>query len=237
MIPLRDNVPRVRPPWAVIVIVALNTLAYGWEMSLSRSELVECLYRFGVVPLRYTDTAWACSMGYPGDGVWPFLTYMFLHSGLLHLVFNMWFLWIFADNVEDACGHWRFLTFYLLCGFLALGTHLVFHPGDSTPIVGASGAIAGVMGAYFMLYPQGTVLTFIPVLIFPWFLKLSAVFFLGLWFGLQVVFGLGTTSGDNGGIAWWAHAGGFAAGILLIRVFRNPSLCESCYLTGLRGDE
>lgn len=236
MIPLRDNVPRVNTPWVVYGILALNILAYLYEAQLSRPELMRFVFRYGVVPLRYFEPDWARAAGFPADGILPLFTYMFLHSGLLHVGLNMWFLWIFADNVEDACGHGRFLAFYLICGLAALGTHLLFNPGDKTPIVGASGAIAGVLGAYFMLYPHGKILTFIPIFIIPWVVKLPAVIFLGVWFGIQVVFGLASNAG-GGGIAWWAHAGGFAAGMGLIRFFRNPRLCRYCYVPERRDYE
>jgi len=151
------------------------------------------------------------------------LTSIFLHGGFLHLAGNMLYLWIFGDNVEDAMGHGRFLLFYLLCGVLAAASQIAVNPNAWIPMIGASGAIAGVLAAYFMLFPQSRVLTLIPIFFFLRLTTIPAVFFLGFWFLLQVIQGVGDVAGA-GGTAWFAHIGGFIAGIILVFFFRKPGV-------------
>jgi membrane associated rhomboid family serine protease len=164
----------------------------------------------------------------PADFSWPtLLSSMFLHGGWMHFLGNMLFLWIFGDNVEDRMGHGRFLVFYLLCGAVAAAAHLASDPASPVPTIGASGAVAGVMGAYFVLYPQSRILTLVPIFLFIQIVEIPAIIFLGLWFVLQLFSGLGsvlsTARGDAvGGIAFWAHVAGFAAGALLVLAFRRP---------------
>lgn len=235
MIPLRDNVPRLTTPVVVWTIIVLNVLVFLFELSLGPQGLGLLVQIFGVVPARFFDPAWSEVTGLPGPSFWPVLTYMFLHGGWFHLVMNMWMLWIFADNVEDVTGHLGFAAFYLLCGLAALGLHLVFSLDSPAPIVGASGAIAGVMGAYLVLFPRGKVYTLFFLFIFPWFVLIPAPFFLGFWFLLQLFSGLfSTLGGAAGGVAWWAHVGGFLAGAFLIRFFRKPERCTHCYDWGTR---
>ena len=229
MIPLRDNVPRRTTPVAVWILIGLNVAAFLFSESFTEQGRVALFYVLGVVPARYFDPAWAQVHGL-GTSYWPVLTHMFLHSGWWHLIMNMWMLWIFADNVEDATGHVGFAAFYLLCGLAALATHLVFNLDAKVPVVGASGAIAGIMGAYFVLYPRGKVYTLIPIFFLPWFVLIPAPFFLGFWFLIQILSGLaGHAAGQPGGVAWWAHVGGFLAGAVLIRLFVSPKSCPSCY--------
>ena len=231
MLPLRDNIPRRYTPIAVRIIVILNALAFVFELTLSQTELARLFYIFGVVPARYFHPAWADWIGYPQTSILPFVSHMFLHSGLLHFVVNMWILWVFADNVEDVMGPVRFILFYLLCGLIALGGHMAFFSDSTMPVVGASGAIAGVMGAYLILYPHAQVLTLIPIFIFPFFINLPAVVFLGLWFFIQLLSGLVASLGAQGagGVAWWAHAFGFLAGLFVIPLFKDDKRCYSCY--------
>ncbi len=229
MIPLRDNVPRRGTPLAVWAIIGLNVLAFLFTQDFAPQGQVALYYLFGVVPARYFDPAWAQVHGL-GTSYWPALTHMFLHSGWWHLLMNMWMLWIFADNVEDATGHLGFAVFYLLCGLSALAVHLVFNLDSRVPVVGASGAIAGIMGAYFVLYPRGKVYTLIPIFFLPWFVLIPAPFFLGFWFLTQVISGVaGQAANQPGGVAWWAHVGGFLAGAGLIRLFVSRERCPSCY--------
>jgi hypothetical protein len=149
---------------------------------------------------------------------------MFLHGGFWHLFGNMWSLYIFGDNVEDRLGPVRYLLFYLLCGFASGLTHLLFNYYSKLPTVGASGAIAGVMGAYFLLYPHSKILTFIPIFFIPYFIEIPAVFFLGIWFVLQFLSAAGTPA-EGGGIAWWAHIGGFVFGMICLKIFlRTPEI-------------
>ena len=235
MIPLRDDIPRVHFPVAVIVVIAANLGAH-LLLSAQPPQLQEALYRLlGVVPARYAFPDWASLAGYPAMGALPFFSYMFLHSGWWHLLMNMWMLWIFADNIEDVMGPLRFAAFYLLCGLAALALHMAFNLAESAPVIGASGAVAGVMGGYVMLYPRGKVVTFIPIIIIPYIVDLPAWLFLGLWFLSQVLSGLFAHLGQQaGGIAWWAHVGGFLAGMLLVRLFMRPERCYYCQYKGLR---
>jgi membrane associated rhomboid family serine protease len=158
------------------------------------------------------------------DSYWPFLTCMFLHGGWAHLIGNMWSLWIFGDNVEDVMGPWRFLAFYLLTGLLAGVTHYFLNLDSAVPTVGASGAIAGVLGAYFILYPRSQIVVLVPIFFFPLFFQLPAVTYLLFWFLSQVFGGAiaGLTSSQVSGIAFWAHVGGFLAGVVFHRLFIFP---------------
>lgn len=231
MIPLRDNIPHRFKPIGVGIIIAINTLFFLYEMGLSRADLARLFHLLGVVPARFFHPDWAQWMGYPAGGTISFLSHMFLHSGWLHFLANMWILWIFADNVEDTMGTIRFLFFYLLCGLLALLVHMLFNMDSSVPVVGASGAIAGVMGAYFVLYPHARVLTFLPIFFIPYLIELPAVLFLGVWFLIQVLSGLfsSVASQSGAGVAWWAHAGGFIAGLLLLPLFKDDKRCYYCF--------
>lgn len=238
MIPLKDNIPRIRKPIVVWVIFALNAAVFLFELFLPGRELNIFVHLYGAIPLRLTDHDWALQMGYPPGALASAFTYMFVHGGWLHILLNMWVFWIFADNVEDALGHWRFLLFYLLSGLAALTMHVVFNAGSDMPVVGASGAIAGVMGAYFRLFPQARVIVLIPLLFIPWIVEVPAVVFLGLWFLLQVLSGLlsSTPLGDGQSVAWWAHAGGFVFGMLLVRLLGRLD-CRYCYVTETRSYE
>jgi membrane associated rhomboid family serine protease len=225
MIPLRDNVPSSRRPLVTWTIIGLCTLLFLYEQLLPERVLVEFLHIYGVTPARYTDQSYAAAVGYPQGGYESMITYMFLHGGWLHYLINMWVLWIFADNVEEALGHGRFIVFYLVCGLFAVGTHILFNWNGITPVIGASGAIAGVMGAYFRLFPKARVVTLIPILIFPWIIELPAIVFLGIWFAVQLISGL---AGSSDSVAVWAHAGGFVAGLALVRWFLPPG-CQYCF--------
>lgn len=235
MIPIKDNIPRIRRPVVVACLFAINLAVFLFEQFLPERSLVHFLHLYGAVPLRMLDARWALEVGYPSGGlagsVVPAFSYMFLHGGWLHFLLNMWVLWVFADNVEDALGHWRFLAFYLLAGLAALGLHVAFNASSTMPVVGASGAVAGIMGAYFKLFPQARIIVLIPILFIPWIVEVPAVVFLGLWFFIQVTSGLLAHSPLNDGqsVAWWAHAGGFAFGMFLARRF-GPLDCRYCYL-------
>jgi membrane associated rhomboid family serine protease len=150
---------------------------------------------------------------------------MFLHGNLFHLISNMWMLWIFGDNVEDCMGHGRYLVFFLLCGIASVAAQTISSPGSMIPMIGASGAISGVLGAYFLTYPQARVLTLVPIVFFIYLIELPAYFFLGFWFVMQFIQGslhsLNSTTEGTGGIAFWAHVGGFVAGVLLLGLFRQ----------------
>ncbi len=216
MIPLRDVNPSHSFPGMTILIIIVNAIIFLYEVSLGQ-YLPEFLDTFALIPAQYF---------YMGDlgGVsaiaryFPFVTSQFLHGGWLHFIGNMWFLWIFGDNVEDRLGHFRFLFFYLLCGVIAGFAHVYTNPHSSLPTVGASGAIAGVMGAYIISFPQARVLTLFVFFFFIRFIELPAVVFLGVWFLFQFFSGTAALAAAEsaGGVAWWAHIGGFVAGIALI---------------------
>lgn len=179
------------------------------------------LYQYGMVPIRYTNPVWAQHFGLPPDHYFSFLSSLFLHGGWAHLAVNMMFMWIFADNIEDLMGHGRFLVFYLLCGLLATYAQWYFSPNLVVPVVGASGAIAAVLGAYFFRFPYARVVIVVPIFIFPFFFEIPAIAFLGLWVILQLQ-ELTTAAifpGMGGNSAWWAHLGGFVAGAVLHSFF------------------
>jgi membrane associated rhomboid family serine protease len=226
MIPIRDDQPRYSTPYVTYFIIGLNILVFLFELSIGaqgRRALNAFVFQFGVVPIHF-ERALAGTGHYTlGTTLPTILTSMFLHGGWLHVIGNMWFLWIFGDNIEDYLGHFRYLIFYLVCGIAAAITHIIFNLGSNEPTVGASGAIAGVMGAYIVLYPRARVLTLVILIVFFTFWWIPAWVFLGYWFVLQFLSGAATsiaeTSHGTGGIAFWAHVGGFLAGILMIKIF------------------
>ncbi len=230
MIPLRDNVPRSERPLVVWTLAVVCAAMFVYELLMPERALNQFLHIYGVVPARFTNPSWAAVAGYPEDGYESLVTYMFLHAGWLHILLNMWVLWIFADNVEEALGHGRFIVFYLLCGLAAVGVHILFNWRSTMPVIGASGAIAGIMGAYFRLFPRAKVVTLIPIFIFPWIIELPAITFLGIWFAVQFLSGVfgSVTQGQASGVAFWAHAGGFLTGLALVRVVLPPG-CRYCY--------
>jgi membrane associated rhomboid family serine protease len=222
MFPLRDTIPRRNVPIATWLLILINGLVFLFEMMLPLPQLEAFVHLFGVVPARYTHTDWAVWAGYPIDDYWPFLTSMFLHGSVWHILGNMWTLWIFGDNVEDRMGPIRFVAFYLLCGLAAGLVHWFTNLDSTLPTVGASGAIAGVMGAYFFLFPTSRLIVLVPLLFFPFFFELPAVTYLGVWALMQLLSGTVALAGA-GGVAWWAHVGGFVAGIGLQFAFIRRS--------------
>lgn len=229
MIPLRDNVPSTKPPLVTWTLIGLCTAVFLYQQLLADRVLFEFVHIHGVVPARFTHPGYAAHVGYPGGGWLSFLTYMFLHGGWLHYLLNMWVLWIFADNVEEALGSLRFLIFYILCGVAAATVHVVFNWNAPVPVIGASGAIAGVMGGYFRLFPKARVTTLIPIIVIPWIVDLPAVVFLGVWFFVQLLSGLvGAAAEGQAAVAFWAHVGGFAAGLALVRWLLPPG-CQFCF--------
>jgi membrane associated rhomboid family serine protease len=214
MIPLRDDAPRFSTPAVTWFLIALNILVFLFEVSLSPHQRNVFLFQFGVTPVAFTHPY--------GPVPWPTLvTSMFLHGSWLHLISNMWVLWIFGDNVEDHLGHFRYLLFYFVCGIAASALQILLSGDSRVPSVGASGAIAGVMGAYFVLFPAARVLTLVPFL-FIFFMWLPAWIVLGYWFVVQFLSGAATSitaaNVHAGGIAFWAHVGGFASGLLLAKL-------------------
>ena len=213
MIPIRDEKPSGTFPFVTILLIAANVAVFGYEWTLSPRALNATIWRFGIVPARAADHLFSFPPRVQEFGL-PFLSSMFLHGGFLHLIGNVWYLWIFGDNIEDRIGHFKYLLFYALCGIIAGAVHVAFNPSSGVPCIGASGAIAGVLGAYFFCYPGARVLTLVPIFFFIMFIRVPAFFLLGLWFLIQVL--SGTSPGvDAVGVAWWAHIGGFVAGIVL----------------------
>ena len=223
MFPIRDDAPKSTTPYVNYFLVALNTLVFLYEaLGLDPSSRNVLVYQFGIVPTNITGLVAGTTDASATGALLPILTSMFLHGSWLHLIFNMWGLLIFGDNIEDYLGHFRYLLFYLLTGIAAGLVHVMFNPNSNVPSVGASGAIAGVMGAYFVLFPSARVLTLVPFFFF-FFTWLPAWLVLGYWFAVQFLSGAATaiTYSDRsaGGIAFWAHVGGFAAGLGLIKLF------------------
>jgi len=220
MIPLRDDQPTFSTPFVNYFLIVLNVVVFFWELSVSHRALNSLMFEFGVVP----HHTLAVLAGQSPDGlataVLPLFTSLFLHASFLHVAGNMLFLWIFGDNVEDYIGHFQYLVFYLVSGVAAGATHILLNQASPIPSVGASGAIAGVMGAYFILYPRARVLVWFP----PIFLfHVPAWLMLGYWFLGNFLSGFATaiaeTSQTSGGIAFWAHVGGFVAGVIMIKLF------------------
>src|SRR6188472_1766813 len=228
MFPIRDDNPTLGPPAITVVLIGLNVAAWilvqgmGAEPTLSRSVCELGLIPgelLGRIPEGYTlpmSREMSCVIG-PPHWYTP-LSSMFLHGGWLHLIGNMWFLWLFGNNVEDSMGRLRFLGFYLLSGLAAAVGQIITSPSSVLPMVGASGAISGVMGAYLVLYPRVRVYVLLPIFIFFTFIALPAWMMLGYWFLLQLVSGL-LSSNDVGGVAVWAHVAGFIAGVIMIKLF------------------
>ncbi len=224
MIPLRDTIPSRNPPVMTVLLIAANVAVFVYALTLGPSQIQRFFYVFGIVPARLSHPHWAALVGFPAHRYATLLSSMFLHGGWLHLIGNMWTLWIFGDNVEDRMGPIRFLAFYLLVGVVAGTVHWVTNPGSTLPTVGASGAIAGVMGAYFILFPRSRILMLLPIFFFPFFFEVPAFLFLGYWFLVQVFSGSLALAGpaEVGGVAWWAHGGGFLAGAILFGLFLSP---------------
>ena len=211
MIPLRDVIPSRTTPVVTVSIIVINALVFLYEISLGELTNDFILY-FGLVPAAFS---WV-----------SVFTSMFVHGGFLHFAGNMLYLWIFGDNVEDRMGHGRFIVFYLLCGAAAAFVQTIVNPDSVVPMVGASGAIAGVMGAYFVLYPRSRILTLVPFFVF-YITEIPAIYFLGIWFFMQFLSGVGSiataTAGQSaGGIAFWAHIAGFVTGVSAVILFRRP---------------
>ena len=217
MIPLRDINPRGGGvPFVNIALIIANILMFFWELSLG-ARLQGTIASIGFVPAEFFSGAAA------RESV-DILTSMFLHGGWLHLGGNMLYLWIFGDNIEDRMGHGRYLVFYLVCGYAAALSHALFSASSTLPAIGASGAVAGVLGAYLVLFPRAHVMTLIPLGFFITMRQLPAMLVLGLWFVMQLFTGvasIGVDTAQTGGVAWFAHIGGFVAGLLLVFLFRR----------------
>jgi len=223
MIPLRDENPSSTTPVVTRALIALNAAVFVYEITLGPG-LREFLFTWGMVPLR-VSLAFQSGAEPLAAPAATFASSMFLHGGWAHLLGNMWYLWIFGDNVEDRLGHVRFLLFYLLAGLFAAAIHYFSNPASRVPTVGASGAIAGVLGGYAVLFPTARVITLVPFFPFFQLVALPALLVLGLWFVLQFFSGaLSLGAATGGGVAWWAHIGGFAFGFFVVRpLARRPA--------------
>lgn len=223
MIPINDENPTELTPWMTVLLIVANLVSWYLFQGFGEMRALEAsVYAYGTMPCEVTG---ACRV--EGLGGSTLLTSMFMHGGWGHLLGNMLFLWVFGNNIEDSMGHVRFLLFYLATGIAAGLAHIFFSPTSHLPAVGASGAISGIMGAYILLYPRARVRAWFPPF---FFFHLSAWFFLGVWFIMQVLGGvstLGLPEAEQGGVAVWAHVGGFVAGLLLIKVFERPRLVEA----------
>jgi membrane associated rhomboid family serine protease len=231
MFPIKNAVPSRYPPVVTWCLIAANCGVFLFQISLRPAELELLLYTFALVPARYF-------IGYGYGGAYsladylPFVTNTFMHAGWLHLIFNMWMLWMFGGTVEDRLGRGRYLVFYLACGVLASFAHAVFNPDSVVPALGASGAIAGVMGCFVRLFPLARLVVVVPIVFIPLFFEVPAIVFVGVWFVLQFL--QGTVElfmpSQGGGVAWWAHIGGFVAGLLLSPVLtRSERLYRPYY--------
>lgn len=237
MFPLRDDNPTELTPWVTVLFIGINAAVWLLVQGAGMDErvFVESLCRYGSIPGELTgalgpgDAARLGPYSCPVGGLrWEtVLTSMFMHGGWGHLIGNMWFLWVFGNNIEDSMGHVRFVVFYLLTGAIASGAHVLTDPASPIPTVGASGAISGVMGAYLLLYPRVRVYTLFFFFIFIRVIPLPAWFMLVYWFVLQVAMGAGTLGSQGGGVAFWAHIGGFVAGVVLIKLFERSVLVDA----------
>ena len=223
MIPLKNLNPRTTLPVVTLGIIAANVVVFLHQLSLGPHAATQYIMTYGMVPARV-------QMALSGSGrdvtfsqaFLPLFTSMFLHGGWLHIIGNMWFLWIFGDNVEDRMGHIPYLFFYLICGLGAGAAQTVFAWGSKIPSVGASGAISGVLGAYIVYFPGSRILTLVPLFIFWFTARLPAMVFIGIWFLLQFLSGIGSLATQaSGGVAWWAHVGGFLLGMMLVLSHRG----------------
>ncbi len=222
MIPLRDDNPTTIKPVLTIGLIVINTVVFLYQISLGPRDGRLFVYQFGAIPAVIFGLKSLPARVVEIPAPLSLVTSMFLHGGWLHLIGNMWYLWIFGDNVEEALGRVRFVLFYFICGLVASIAHAVSDVSSVLPSIGASGAISGVLGAYLLLYPRAQVLVLFPIL---WFIirifYVPAAFVLGLWFVFQLLSGSMSSGQDGGGVAWWAHVGGFLAGMLLVGFFKR----------------
>jgi membrane associated rhomboid family serine protease len=220
MFPIKNAVPTRYPPVVTWALIAANCLVFFVQLGLSPREEELFLIRFALIPARYFGLLPVGSASSLADYL-PFLTMMFLHGGWLHLILNMWTLWLFGKVIEDRMGSGRFLLFYLVCGILAAFAHAIFNADSVVPALGASGAIAGVLGYYVRLFPTARLIVLVPIIIIPFFFEMPAILYVGFWFVMQMLQGAAELfmPSTGGGVAWWAHIGGFIAGLSLGSLF------------------
>jgi membrane associated rhomboid family serine protease len=224
MLPLKDDNPTRITPYITWMLIALNAMVFLYQVSLSSLGSRIFVFRYGAIASVILGNQRLPSGVAAIPPMLSIFTGMFLHGGWMHLIGNMWFLWIFGDNIEEAMGHLRYLVFYLVCGCAASWSQIVSTPDSSAPLIGASGAIAGVLGAYIMLYPRARVWTLIFLGFFVRLMYIPAVWMLGYWFLIQAVSGGMSRNPNAGGVAFWAHIGGFIAGMALVGLFKKKSV-------------
>lgn len=222
MLPLRDTVRSYQFPIVNWTLIGLNVVVFLFELSMPPASLERFIQSFGVVAQRIPFNNPEQLITHPLPLLTLF-THMFLHAGWIHILSNLWILFIFGDNIEDRMGSFRYLVFYLLSGLVASITQIAVASNSTLPAIGASGAIAGVLGAYLLMFPTARVITLIPIFFIPWFVEIPAIFYLGFWFISQLFSGLTSLALpggiEAGGVAWWAHIGGFVSGMLVHRLF------------------
>jgi membrane associated rhomboid family serine protease len=223
MIPLRDDNPSSIMPIVTVALIISCVLAFFWELSLGQ-HLNAAMFSYGVTPATLVGDNQLPAAMYRIPPWATLLTSMFLHGGWMHLIGNMLYLWIFGDNVEDAMGHTRFIVFYVVCGIAAALAQALPDPSSTVPMIGASGAISGVLGAYLLLFPRTHVLVFLPLGVFSRLIHLPALLVLGFWFVLQIISSAMASDETGGGVAWGAHIGGFVAGMILIPIFKKKRI-------------
>lgn len=230
MIPLRDSVPSRRVPFITYLLIVTNVLVFIFTKTLSNTQLHLLVFHFGFIPARLSSLLLYDSSVVITEALLPMVSSLFIHGSWFHLISNMWSLWLFGDNVEDNVGHIKYFLFYLLAGIFASFIHFIFNASSPIPVIGASGAISAVMGAYVVMFPFARITTLIPLLWIPFFIKVPAIFFMGIWFFSQITSGISTLIHTDlgGGIAWWAHIGGFIFGIFIINFIRTKSWRYRC---------
>ena len=221
MFPLYDTIPSRKKPYVMYAIIVVNLIVFFYELSLKRPELFEFFAKYGIVPARYTVPDVRALLGF---SLLPWITHMFIHGGWAHIIGNMWYLWIFGDNVEDAMGHLGYLLFYLSGGIVAALINFLAMPFETVPMVGASGAISAVMGAYFILFPHSRIVSLVFFFIFFTLVEIPAVVYLFFWFLMQVYNGLIDSAFRVSNVAWWAHAGGFVYGMIVGSILKRRKL-------------
>jgi membrane associated rhomboid family serine protease len=218
MIPLHDDNPRVMTPFVNYGLIALNVFVFFRQFTMPEVDLQAFVYTYGAIPAQITS----------GEGYFSLFTSMFLHGGIIHLLSNMLYLYIFGDNIEGLMGHGRYLLFYVLCGIGAAASHIFIEPQSQIPMIGASGAISGVLGAYLLKFPRAKVLILFWIIIFVNTIRVPAIVVLGLWFFMQLSSGLSSLGMQSGGgVAWFAHIGGFVVGLVLVNFFQKRPVIKT----------
>lgn len=219
MIPLRDCIRPKKYPYVNTSLIIITLGIYFWELTFSQADFIQLINTYAVVPHRFIQNFFFSTTT---TSIWiPFITSIFLHGGWLHVLGNMLYLWVFGDNVEDRLGHWRYLILYLGAGVIGSLLQIFINPTSEIPIIGASGAIAGVLGAYMISFPRARIETLVILIIFITIIRIPAVVFIFFWFALQLLNGLASLPGGIEQIAWWAHIGGFMGGIVLLQLLKT----------------